>query len=117
PVSNSNNDTDTNAVPLLKTINYGRKISGLLVVLIILVAVTNFPHFKSALDNLNGSSVISSATNTLCETSMAVTTDKFWDIMNPDKKDQYAIIQPTRELTLFYSTEHDSDRDTSYSFD
>ncbi|CAG8577117.1 8106_t:CDS:2 [Racocetra fulgida] len=38
---------------------------------------------------------------------MAVTTDEFWDIMNPDKKDQYAIIQPTRELTLFYSTEHD----------
>ncbi|CAG8542563.1 24646_t:CDS:2, partial [Cetraspora pellucida] len=118
PISNSNNDTNANTIPLLKSINYGRKISGLLVILIFLVAVPNSPYFKFAFDNLNDSSVIESATNiniTFWETSIAATTDKFWDIMSLDKKDQFAIIQPTRELTLFYGTEHDNDIDTSYS--
>ncbi|CAG8676909.1 17298_t:CDS:2, partial [Cetraspora pellucida] len=116
PISNSNNDTNANNIPLLKTINYGRKISGLLVILIFLVAVPNSPYLKFAFDKLNDSSVIKTATNiniTFWETSIA---DKFWDIMSMDKKDQFAIIQPTRELTLFYSTEHDNGIDTFYSF-
>ncbi|RIB28469.1 WD40-repeat-containing domain protein [Gigaspora rosea] len=85
--------------------------------LIFLVAATNvhhanieFPYLKSVLSNLIGNSIDfpDMHTNiTFWEISMDQTASEFWSMVNPDKKDQFVEILPTRLLTLFYDIEQD----------
>ncbi|KAF0485260.1 WD40 repeat-like protein [Gigaspora margarita] len=119
---NDNENTNKNVIPSSKTANYGRRIGGLLVVLIFLVAVTNvhytnieftnieFPYLKSALSSLidNFIDVLATQTNiTFWELSTDKTANEFWSIVNLDKKDQFVEILPTRHLTLSYDIEQD----------
>ncbi|CAG8723867.1 16952_t:CDS:2, partial [Racocetra fulgida] len=80
-------------------------------VLIFMVAVTNvyqsnidLPPLKSALTFVGDALVFpDTRTNvTYWETSKAITADKFWGIVNPDQKNQFAEIRPSRHLTLSY---------------
>ncbi|CAG8517990.1 9286_t:CDS:2 [Cetraspora pellucida] len=126
-VGNSDVNTDRDTMSLSKIANYGRRIGFSLMVLIFLVAVTNFYHttieftnidftniewssFKSALNSWIDNSVIFPGTRTnitYWETSMGETTDEFWSIVNMDKKDQFIEVLPARRLTLSFDIEQD----------
>ncbi|CAG8616195.1 8245_t:CDS:2 [Dentiscutata erythropus] len=114
PVNDDKNDN-----PLSKTIIYGRRIGSSLLVLIFMVAVTNvyqsnidLPPFKPTLSSLfNNFTIVIPTTRTnitFWETSKAVPSDKFWDIVNTYNEGQFAEILPIRHLTLnYYPVEHD----------
>ncbi|CAG8576939.1 9007_t:CDS:2 [Scutellospora calospora] len=123
-VGEPDND-DKDAIPS-KTINYGRRIGSSLVVLVLMAAVTNvyqtnvdLPPIKSALTSLIGNPLVLPVTRTnitFWETSRAVTANKFWSIINPEDKDQFAEILPTRHLTLLFDSEPEVDNELHRPF-
>ncbi|CAG8652734.1 5543_t:CDS:2, partial [Scutellospora calospora] len=117
-ISNPDDNINKKSIQHSKTTNYGRRIGILLVVLILLIAVTNIhhanmnlPYIKSSLNSLISDFIVpptNTYTNTtFWETSIDKTANEFWGVINPDKKNQFVEIRPTRYLTLSYDIESD----------